>query len=344
MIPSIPIFFHSLIQASTIASKNLLTASRADTHLSGKGDKCKSLCLLYLLCGEGFCYHGGMREFFKNPWVWLLILFVLVSGGIGAFLFRDGSARVVENDVPASSADAANETLSKEDSESIVKKLESGSMTPGETESDADATDMPGGTPVGEAASSAPSASIQKASSSPEAKTATKKVSDVSEDTDSEKNFSIENRLVSWGFSKANERTIDTVVIHSTYNATGGDPFSVSKILDIYKSYGVSPHYLVARDGTVYRLVDEKNIAYHAGESKMSDGRTNVNAFSIGIEVIGKDDGGPTEAQYVSVEKLLADIGTRWDIKHVLGHSDIAPGRKSDPWGFEWKKIGGKKL
>lgn len=287
-----------------------------------------------------------MSEFFKNPWVWLLVLFVVVSGGIGVFLFRGDSARMIEHEVSASSADMANGALSKEDSEDIVKELESGSVTPGEAESDESATDMPSETSSSEAASPVSSASTQETPSvtAPDKATTAKETSDTSTEADSKKNFSIENRLVSWGFAKANDRTIDTIVIHSTYNATGGDLFSVSKIIDIYKSYGVSPHYLVARDGTVYRMVDEKNIAYHAGDSKMPDGRSNVNAFSIGIEVIGKDDGSPSDAQYDALKKLIADIETRHTIKHILGHSDIAPGRKSDPWGFNWKKIGGKEL
>ena len=300
-----------------------------------------------LLFGEGFCYHGGMSEFFKNPWVWLLVLFVVISGSISVFLFRGDSARVVERDLSASSADMANGTLSKEDSEDIVKELESGSVAPGESESDEAAVDMPSETPSDKAASSVSSISTPDAplATVPDAKVTTaKEASSASAEGDSEKNFSIENRIVSWGFTKANGRAIDTIVIHSTYNATGGDPFSVSKIIDIYKSYGVSPHYLVARDGTVYRMVDEKNIAYHAGDSEMPDGRSNVNAFSIGIEVIGKDDGSPSDAQYDALKKLIADIETRQTIKHILGHSDIAPGRKSDPWGFNWKKIGGKEL
>lgn len=287
-----------------------------------------------------------MSEFFKNPWVWLLVLFVVVSGSIGAFLFRGDSARVIEHEVSASSADMANGTLSKEDSEDIVKELESGSVTPGEAESDESAADMPSETSSDETAPPAWSAAMQETppATAPDKATTAEEISDTLAEADSKKNFSIENRLVSWGFSKASGRSIDTVVIHSTYNATGGDLFSVSKIIDIYKSYGVSPHYLVARDGTVYRMVDEKNIAYHAGDSKMPDGRSNVNAFSIGIEVIGKDDGSPSDAQYDALKKLIADIKTRHDINHILGHSDIAPGRKSDPWGFSWKKIGGKEL
>lgn len=285
-----------------------------------------------------------MNEFFKNPWAWLLILFLTVSGGMGMFLFRGSSAKVVESDASAMSA----ESLSKEDSEGIVRELESGNVAPGESESDnesddgaeSNASDEP--TMVSPTVPSEESPSMQTKSTEP-----VKHAEDsamVSETSKSSGKFSIENRLVSWGFSKSSGRKIDTVVIHSTYNATGGDLFSVSKIIDIYKSYGVSPHYLVARDGTVYRMVEEKNIAYHAGDSEMPDGRKNVNAFSIGIEVIGKDDGGPSDAQYDALKKLLADIETRQTIKHILGHSDIAPGRKSDPWGFNWKKIGGKDL
>lgn len=156
--------------------------------------------------------------------------------------------------------------------------------------------------------------------------------------------FSVTNRLVSFGFAEGRSRPVDTIVIHSTYNALRGDPFSVSSVLDIYKSYGVSAHYLVARDGKVYRLVDEKNTSYHAGASRMPDGRKNVNDFSIGIEVLGKDDGSPTSAQYSALTKLIADIETRHAIRYRVGHSDIAPDRKTDPWGFDWDKIGGKRL
>lgn len=167
---------------------------------------------------------------------------------------------------------------------------------------------------------------------------------DTSKLSDSKSKLSVTNKLVSFGYQTASGRKVDAVVIHSTYNPLGGDPYSVSKAIDIYKSYSVSPHYIVARDGKVYRLVEEKNIAYHAGDSKTPDGRTNVNAFSIGIEVLTKETGDePTDAQYIALRALLSDIKSRYSIKYILGHSDIAPGRKSDPWGFDWKEIGGKK-
>ncbi|MGB2790947.1 MAG: N-acetylmuramoyl-L-alanine amidase [Candidatus Moraniibacteriota bacterium] len=286
-----------------------------------------------------------MNEFFKNPWTWLLVLFVLVSGGVGIFLFRGDSARVVENEMRDTSANATSEVLSQEDSAGIVEKLEAGNAMPGEAESGDNAASASNqAMPNEQESASSPASAMEVPTSSPEVAAPSQEQEVAVSKQDSGGKFSIENRLVSWGFTKASGRTIDTVVIHSTYNATGGDPFSVSKIIDIYKSYGVSPHYLVARDGAVYRMVEEKNIAYHAGDSEMPDGRTNVNAFSIGIEVIGKDNGSPSDAQYASLKKLLADIKSRNSIKHIVGHSDIAPGRKTDPWGFDWKKIGGKIL
>ncbi len=286
-----------------------------------------------------------MREFFKNHWTWLLVLFVLVSGSVAAFLFWGGSARVVENEMRDTPTSVTSGALSQEDSAGIVEKLEAGNAMPGEVESGDDMANTSNQAKPNEQEAASSSASTMEASApSPKVAVPSQEREVAVSKQDSSGKFSIENRLVSWGFTKASGRTIDTVVIHSTYNAIGGDPFSVSKIIDIYKSYGVSPHYLLARDGAVYRMVEEKNVAYHAGDSEMPDGRTNVNAFSIGIEVIGQDDGSPNDAQYASLKKLLADIKSRNSIKHIVGHSDIAPGRKTDPWGFDWKRIGGKIL
>jgi hypothetical protein len=148
------------------------------------------------------------------------------------------------------------------------------------------------------------------------------------------------NRLVSWGFTPSAERLIDTIIIHSSYNAVGSDPHSVDDIINKeYKPNGVSPHYIIGRDGTIYRLVEDKNIAYHAGESKLSDGRTNVNNFSIGIEVVETKSESPSAAEYAALKNLISYLKGKYNIKHVLGHSDIAPGRKDDPWNFDWKKI-----
>jgi hypothetical protein len=163
------------------------------------------------------------------------------------------------------------------------------------------------------------------------------------EPTDTSKTSStgkIVSRLVSWGFQKASGRKIDTIVIHSNYNTLSDDPYSIKGAIEQFKMYGVAAHYIVDRDGTIYQLVDEKNIAYHAGVSKMKDGRTDVNDFSIGIELMVKDSGdSPTSDQYAALNSLISGIKKRWPIKYVVGHSDIAPGRKTDPWNIDWGKV-----
>lgn len=150
----------------------------------------------------------------------------------------------------------------------------------------------------------------------------------------------ITNKLVSFGFTASSgERKIDTVVVHSSYNNRGGDPFSLEKIIQEYKDADVSPHYIITRGGDAYRLVRENDIAWHAGVSKMKDGRTNVNQFSIGIEMIGTEESGYRDEQYGALQILLQDIKSRQNIKYVVGHDDIAPDRKTDPWKFDWKKL-----
>lgn len=157
--------------------------------------------------------------------------------------------------------------------------------------------------------------------------------------TEAKNTAKIIEKFVSWGFEKSSGRKIDTIVIHSSYDAIGSEPFSVSGLLNEYKQYGVAAHYLIDREGAIYQLVADKNIAYHAGESKTPDGRTGVNAFSLGIEMMNTEDGKFTSDQYSAVNYLISTLKKKYSIKYVLGHSDIAPGRKTDPWGIEWNKV-----
>ena len=150
----------------------------------------------------------------------------------------------------------------------------------------------------------------------------------------------IVDRLMSTGFAvPAKARTIDTIVLHSSYNSLGGDPYTVGKLVEIYESYGVSAHYLIDRGGKIYRLVGDQNIAYHAGASKMPDGRKNVNDFSVGIEIMNQEDTEYTKAQYEAVNTLVGTLKKKYGIKYVVGHGDIAPDRKTDPWNFDLKKL-----
>jgi N-acetyl-anhydromuramyl-L-alanine amidase AmpD len=146
-------------------------------------------------------------------------------------------------------------------------------------------------------------------------------------------------KLVSWGYSSTNQRAINTIIIHSSYNALDGEKYDLEKLLEEYRQYGVAPHYLIDREGNIYQLVADKDIAYHAGESRTPDGKTGVNNFSLGIELMNTEKDSCASTQYSSLKKLLFFLKETYSIKYVLGHNDIAPGRKTDPWNFDWSKI-----
>ena len=149
----------------------------------------------------------------------------------------------------------------------------------------------------------------------------------------------IVNKLMSSGFQKSSGRKVDTIIIHSSYCAVSTDPFDVGCVIGEYKDNDVSAHYLIGRDGTVYRLVDEKNIAWHAGVAKVPDGRTDVNSFSIGIEMINTKTDKFTSDQYSALNSLLAQLKSEYSIKYIFGHNQVAPGRKDDPWNIDWSKV-----
>jgi len=144
------------------------------------------------------------------------------------------------------------------------------------------------------------------------------------------------NKKVSFGFAANPGRTINTVIVHSTFNNSGGDKYDIDLVTKQFSTYGVSAHYVIGRDGKIYQLVDEKDNSYHAGKSSLPDGTTNVNSCSIGIELMTSYTESPTEEQNKALLHLINDIKKRYSIKYVLRHSDIAPVRKTDPWNFDW--------
>jgi N-acetylmuramoyl-L-alanine amidase len=104
---------------------------------------------------------------------------------------------------------------------------------------------------------------------------------------------------------------------------------------------GVSAHYLVSRDGTIYYLVDEMKRAWHAGESWWG-GPIDMNSASIGIELDNNGHEAYGESQIAALLKLLTDLKQRYAIPamNVIGHGDIAPGRKVDPGvEFPWRRL-----
>jgi AmpD protein len=104
-------------------------------------------------------------------------------------------------------------------------------------------------------------------------------------------------------------------------------------------SLRVSAHFLVRRDGTVVQYVPVTRRAWHAGPSSHC-GRERCNDFSIGIELEGADDVPYAPAQYRALAHLVAAL-RRWSpalaMAPIVGHSDVAPGRKTDPGpAFDW--------
>ncbi len=104
----------------------------------------------------------------------------------------------------------------------------------------------------------------------------------------------------------------------------------------------VSAHMLIGRDGALTQFVPFGKRAWHAGRSAYC-GRTACNDFSIGIELEGTDDVPYTTAQYRSLAALIAALRRTYPslaTAEVVGHSDIAPGRKTDPGpSFEWAEL-----
>ncbi|QJR12133.1 1,6-anhydro-N-acetylmuramyl-L-alanine amidase AmpD [Usitatibacter rugosus] len=102
----------------------------------------------------------------------------------------------------------------------------------------------------------------------------------------------------------------------------------------------VSAHFLIRRDGEVIQFVDTDQRAWHAGVSSWN-GRERVNDFSIGIEMEGTDDRPFEDAQYAALNALLAKLRERYGPVPLTGHSQIAPGRKTDPGpSFDWGRLG----
>lgn len=102
----------------------------------------------------------------------------------------------------------------------------------------------------------------------------------------------------------------------------------------------VSAHFFIRRDGTLLQFVPCTQRAWHAGVSSWH-ARDCCNDFSIGIELEGADDLPFSDAQYATLTPLLQLLRQAYPIRAVVGHSDIAAGRKTDPGPcFDWQRIG----
>ncbi|MCC3357283.1 N-acetylmuramoyl-L-alanine amidase [Bacillus sp. REN16] len=171
--------------------------------------------------------------------------------------------------------------------------------------------------------------------------------------------------------SEKRTNEITHLMIHFISNAAlkPEDPFNVDDVYSIFEEYGLSVHYLIDREGEIYSLVPEDRVAYHAGKGSLPDFpeyENKMNHYSIGIELIAmgtKEEmttiidadtynqidpslAGYTDAQYQSLQLLVDNILKRnpsilHNRRHVIGHDEYAPGRKTDPGSlFDWSRIG----
>lgn len=107
---------------------------------------------------------------------------------------------------------------------------------------------------------------------------------------------------------------------------------------DIYM-HKVSAHFLIRRDGELIQFVSCLNRAWHAGVSSWQ-GRERCNDFSVGIELEGSDYEAFAPEQYETLKILIDNLINAYPIQAIVGHSDIAPVRKTDPGPyFDWHRI-----
>lgn len=158
-----------------------------------------------------------------------------------------------------------------------------------------------------------------------------------------ETELNINTDWISPNFGDRKGHAVDMLVMH--YTAMSDLDATLRRLCDAKAQ--VSAHYLISRDGEIFRLVSEDKRAWHAGVSAWRD-ITDVNSYSIGIELdhVGVDDAGdfvPYPAPLLkSLQDLSQDILGRYEIpmRNVVGHSDVAPLRKQDPGNaFPWKNL-----
>jgi N-acetylmuramoyl-L-alanine amidase len=141
-----------------------------------------------------------------------------------------------------------------------------------------------------------------------------------------------------------NERKGDISMIVLHYTGMESAEAALDRLCD--PAIEVSAHYMIEEDGRILQLVDDEKRAWHAGVACWK-GQRDVNSVSIGVEIVngGHDYGLPDfpELQIQSVMALVRRLMDAYGVlpENVVGHSDVAPGRKSDPGErFPWRRLG----
>ena len=145
---------------------------------------------------------------------------------------------------------------------------------------------------------------------------------------------------------KRSVKSIKLIIIH--YTGMQSERESMKRLCD--QKSNVSSHFVISRNGKIYRLVKETNIAWHAGKSCWGNYK-NLNKNSIGIELVNKGHKfgytNFTKKQITSLIKICKRLAKKYKVKkkNIIGHSDIAPLRKIDPGEkFPWKKLASSKI
>ncbi|AFO91881.1 N-acetylmuramoyl-L-alanine amidase [Phaeobacter inhibens] len=137
--------------------------------------------------------------------------------------------------------------------------------------------------------------------------------------------------------ARRNDLRPHLIVLH--YTAMDSAEAALERLCD--PQYEVSAHYLIGADGTLWQMVREADRAWHAGAGEWC-GQEDINSRSIGIELDNRGDHPFSAPQMTRLETLLSAILQRWAISPtgVIGHSCMAPGRKSDPGPrFDWARL-----
>lgn len=160
--------------------------------------------------------------------------------------------------------------------------------------------------------------------------------------------------------NRPTETSIDTIVIHNIslppneFGACDANGMHYVKALftnqldwnahpyfQTIRGAEVSAHLFIERDGAITQFVSFEERAWHAGRSSYL-GRPDCNNYSIGIELEGSDFVSFTNTQYETLAQIILAIYRAYPKtrRHLTGHSDIAPGRKTDPGDyFEWPRL-----
>lgn len=114
---------------------------------------------------------------------------------------------------------------------------------------------------------------------------------------------------------------------------------SIHPSFETLKNLKVSSHLLINRDGSFQQFVPFNKCAWHAGQSSF-EGKEDCNKFSIGIELEGTINESFTDQQYTILNEIIGLLKREYPVKNIVGHSEVAVGRKKDPGPyFEWKRI-----